>query len=197
MLILGRMKRRDPASANEADIAAKRAFALSLRKQGHSYEKIGQLLGTQFKHTTHTGESGFTAMYASKLVHEAIREIYKEDAKDMITLECERLDELQLEALRVLQTEHVTLSNGAVVRVHLRDEKGNMIMDPETGLPKSAPIRDDGPVLAAIDRLVKISETRRKLLGLDKPVKVASTNPSGDKAATPFQIVASSDDLKL
>ena len=197
MLILCRMKRRDPASVNESDVAAKRAFALSLRKQGHSYEKIGQLLGTQFPHTVHKDETTFSAVYASKLVHEAIKDIYREDAKDMIALECERLDEWQMEAIRVLQTEHVTLSNGAVVRVHVRDEKGNMVMDPETGLPKSVPIRDDAPVLAAIDRLVKISETRRKLLGLDKPTKVASTNPNGDKAATPFQMVVSPTDAKL
>jgi hypothetical protein len=31
---------------------------------------------------------------------------------------------------------------------------------------------DDGPVLSAIDRLVRISESRRKLLGLDQPAKM-------------------------
>ena len=35
--------------------------------------------------------------------------------------------------------------------------------------------------LGAVDRLIKISESRRKLLGLDAPMKIAPTNPEGDK----------------
>jgi hypothetical protein len=35
-------------------------------------------------------------------------------------------------------------------------------------------LADDAPVLNAVDRLVKISESRRKLLGLDAPAKVQS-----------------------
>ncbi len=33
------------------------------------------------------------------------------------------------------------------------------------------PLRDRAPVLAAIDRLLKIEERRAKLLGLDAPVR--------------------------
>lgn len=35
----------------------------------------------------------------------------------------------------------------------------------------------------AIDRWVKLSESRRRLLGLDAPTKVAPTNPAGDGPA--------------
>ncbi len=41
----------------------------------------------------------------------------------------------------------------------------------------------DGMRLAAIDRLLRISESRRKLLGLDAPAKTAFTNPDGTPAA--------------
>jgi hypothetical protein len=34
-----------------------------------------------------------------------------------------------------------------------------------------APLLDDAPVLAAVDRLLKVQERRAKLLGLDVPVK--------------------------
>ena len=45
--------------------------------------------------------------------------------------------------------------------------------DPDTGEAK--PLLDDGPKLAAIDRLVKIRESYRRLFGLDRPVKVDAT----------------------
>jgi hypothetical protein len=35
-----------------------------------------------------------------------------------------------------------------------------------------APLRDDGPTLAAIGQLVRLGESRRRLLGLDAPAKV-------------------------
>lgn len=41
----------------------------------------------------------------------------------------------------------------------------------------------DATRLAAIDRLLRISESRRKLLGLDAPAKTALTNPDGTPAA--------------
>jgi len=188
-------KQSHKTSTADAYTAEKRAFALALRKQGHSYEAIGRLLGTQFKHLQ--GEETFSAVYASKLVKDAIKDIYREEAKDMIVLECERLDALQLEALQVLQTKHVMISNGAVVRVHVKDEKGNLQFDPSTGLPLSVPLEDDGPKLAAIDRLVKIQESRRKLLGLDKPTKTALTDPDGKKAVAPFQMLLTPDDVKI
>ena len=57
-------------------------------------------------------------------------------------------------ALQILETAHVTVSNGQIVR-----------LDGE-------PLPDDVPVLQAIDRIVKISESLRKLDGIDAPAKV-------------------------
>jgi hypothetical protein len=37
--------------------------------------------------------------------------------------------------------------------------------------PDGEPLRDHGPTLAAIDRLLKIMERRAKLVGLDAPVR--------------------------
>ena len=179
------------------DVATKRSFALQLRRDGYSYEVIGRMLKTQFatKHPR-TGE-GFTAVYASKLVHQAIKDIYREDAKALVTLELERLDAMQLEAIEVLRTEHVLVSGGEIVSTFVRDEHGNVLFDQTTGKPATAPIRDDGPRLAAIDRLLKIQERRSRLLGLDKPTKVANTNPDGDKPAVPYVIVATKEDQAL
>src|SRR5690606_7690573 len=48
------------------------------------------------------------------------------------------------------------------------------IEDENTG--EEVPLLDDGPILAAADRLLKISERRSKMLGLDKPVQAEVTH---------------------
>ncbi|MEU6785914.1 helix-turn-helix domain-containing protein [Nonomuraea angiospora] len=74
-------------------------------------------------------------------------------ADQLRRLELARLDDLQAKAYRVMETTHYVVDKGSVV------------------LWQDEPLVDDGPVLQAIDRLVRISERRAKLLGLDAPVK--------------------------
>ena len=185
-------KRRSttPAAAREAH-AERLAFALNLRKDGHTYAVIGRLLGEQYS------GKGFTDRYAHKLVKEAIKSVYKDDVEDLIRLEIERLDSMYADAVTVLRNQHVVISSGAVVHQYVKGEDGRYVMDAVTGMPLSVPLLDDGPRLAAIDRLLKIQERRSKLLGLDKPTKIAPTNPDGDKPAIPWMIVASKEDLAL
>jgi len=91
----------------------------------------------------------------------ALAALEQASAAEYRTMELERLDTLTVEAARVLSATHPLVSGGKV----LRD------------------VTDDGPKLAAIDRLLRISESRRKLLGLDAPAKTALTNPDGTPAA--------------
>jgi hypothetical protein len=65
-----------------------------------------------------------------------------------------RLEMATEAALQVLENPHVTVSNGQIVRLD------------------GQPLPDDGPVLAAIDRIVKISESLRKLDGVDAATKI-------------------------
>lgn len=67
-------------------------------------------------------------------------------------IELERLDDLWRRALAVLTAQHEVIYQGEA-----------------TGIP------DDGPSLAAIDRLLRISDRRAKLLGLDAPTRVEGT----------------------
>lgn len=181
--------------ANKEDTAEKRARALELRHDGHSYERIGQTLGKEF-HNQKGGDT-FTAVYAQKLVLDGIKTIYRDKAEDLVKLEMGRLDDMQLEVLEVLRATHVVISSGAVVRDFVRNEAGEIVQDMATGLPATTPIVDHGPVLAAVDRLIKIQERRARLLGLDKPTKVSATDPDGKKAAPPWVIVASKEDQTL
>jgi hypothetical protein len=70
------------------------------------------------------------------------------------SLELARLDALQGRTWAVMEREHVTVSHGKIIR----GEDGK-------------PLRDDGPLLAAVDRLLKIAERRARLLGLDAPTR--------------------------
>lgn len=192
--IVRRMAKR---SDRKEDIAERRAFAIALRKTGMSYEKIGHALGEQFRNQKKPDGGEFTAQYASKLVREAIKDIYREKADDLVAIESARLDDMTQEVIAVLRTKHVMVSNGSVVKQLVLDANGAPIFNPTTGLPMAEPILDDGPVLAAIDRLIKIQERRAKLFGLDKPTKVASTDPDGKKSNAPVVIMATPEDAKL
>jgi hypothetical protein len=69
-----------------------------------------------------------------------------------------RLEMATEAALQVLENPHVTVSNGQIVRLD------------------GQPLPDDGPVLAALDRIVKISESLRRLDGVDAASKSEITN---------------------
>ncbi|MFD8667068.1 hypothetical protein ACFV1U_16945 [Streptomyces microflavus] len=125
--------------------AQRDAEAARLRTQGWTYQRIADHLG--FKQRA-------DAYNAVKRVLDAT---VREAGEDIRALELERLDRLEAAANEVLEREHVTVSNGRVVALD------------------GAPLPDDGPVLAAIDRLLKIQERRAKLLGLDAPTKQAIT----------------------
>lgn len=98
-------------------------------------------------------------------------EIKRAPAEEIIQVEVQKLD-MELvrlkyaedAVLKVLEGRHITVNNGRV------------ILDPDT----DQPLDDDGPVLQAVDRLVKIEDARRRnaerrarLLGLDAEQKVS------------------------
>lgn len=134
-------------------------------------------------------------MYAHRLVGEAIKATYRDDAIAVAKLESERLDAMTTEVLNVLRTNHYVVSAGQIMRDYVRDEDGNIKVDAQ-GNAIYAAVLDDGPRLQAIDRLLKIQERRARLLGLDKPTKVASTDVDGKKTA-PWVIVATPEDQAL
>jgi hypothetical protein len=126
------------------DTAERDAAACKLRSTGANYDQIAEQLGF-------TDRSS-----ARRAVERALVAIVAEPAAQLRTLILGRLDLLLGEAWKVLLAEHIVVSQGRVIH------------DPTTG----APMRDHGPVLNAIDRVLRIEDRRCKLLGLDAPVKV-------------------------
>lgn len=129
--------------ARTIDTVRRDTQAAELRAKGWSYQRIADELGWGNKGDAHHA------------VQRILQETVQEAGDDLRTMERERLDRLSAAAWEVLDRQHVTVSNGQIVRLD------------------GTPLPDDGPVLQAIDRLLRISESRRKLDGLDAPSRVS------------------------
>ncbi|MBD9700657.1 hypothetical protein IHE56_00830 [Streptomyces sp. ID01-12c] len=141
--------------------AERDAQAAQLRTQGLTYREIALELGFSDRSN---------ARYA---VYRALQDVIREPAEELLKVELERLDN-QLVRLNYLETAARKVLNAC----HITVNNGHVITHPDTGQP----MEDDGPVLQAIDRLVKIedarnrnAERRAKLTGLDAAVKVDAT----------------------
>lgn len=133
-----------PASrAKRADTAKRRTEAIALRMAGESFESIAAKLG--YSSRSAACQDITRALEQAVVEQSRSLEAYREE-------ELQRLDALLVEAWAVLKRAHVTVSHGRIIKDDF-DE----------------PILDDGPVLAAIDRILKIQERKAKFLGLDAP----------------------------
>ena len=130
-------------------------------------------------------ELGITQGYAYKLYRDAMRQIVEPGVNEVRELELTRLDGMTEECYNILNSELYLVNGGKVVRDVVTDDDGKVILDDEQQ-PKLMRLRDHNIRLAAMDRLLKISERRARLMGLDAPTKTALTDPSGDK---PMELV--------
>src|SRR6266511_625032 len=124
--------------------AERRQRVLELRKAGASYRAIGAQLNIR-EAQAHRDLKAATARLA---------ELERTSAEEYRVIELIRLDDMQLEATRILRATHPLISGGKVLSGFTVDGK-------------AIGLTDDGPKLAAIDRLLKIAERRARLLGLD------------------------------
>lgn len=125
------------------ETAERDARAAQLRADGWTLQQIADELGYADRST------------ARQAIQRALREIVQGPAEALIQQEAARLDSLYEEALDVLNRDHVMVSHGRIVT----DDNGQ-------------PLPDPGPKLAAIDRLVKVRESYRRLFGLDARQKI-------------------------
>lgn len=135
---------------SDAATAARREQCYELRLRGLTIRQIAERVGI-----------------APTTVHGDLRAEIKnrlDPLKDQyLQYELDRLDHMQQAALLVLENPGTVV----VVPVSDVDEEGK----PTVRMVNHV-IVDDRKILGAIDRLVRISESRRKLVGLDAPVKV-------------------------
>lgn len=127
-----------------SDTAERDGNACRMRNLGHSYDEIAAELGF--------GDRGA----ARKAVERAMLLSVQEPAAEQRAMQLAKLDLLLRKAWEVLYARHIVVNQGRVV------------LDPDSG----EPLVDHGPVLAAVNSVLKIEERRSKLLGLDAPVRV-------------------------
>lgn len=147
---------RDPETAKRDAEAAR------FRGRGWTYQRIAD-------------ELRVSRQTAYDAVQRALQDTLAEPAAEARTLELERLDEMHVAVLAVLEREHVTVSQGKVVRRRVGVEVGGdgepKLDDDGKQIPIYEDVLDDAPVLQAVDRLLRIQERRSRLLGLDAPQK--------------------------
>jgi len=126
------------------DTAERDAECAHLRARDYTYQQIADA-------------TGFTSASGARFaVERALARTITEPGEELRRIELMKLDALARAAWKVLEARHYLVSQGRLIRL-------------EDGSP---PLEDDGPVLASIDRLLRISERRSKLLGLDSPVRM-------------------------
>lgn len=134
--------------AQRASIAERRAKLIKYRLAGRPYDDFWQELGYSSRDAA--TKDFCRALEQNIAEQRTSMEVYRE-------AELMRLDQLTLEAVKILATRHLVVAPG-----------GKVVHHPETGQP----LEDDAIRLAAIDRLIKIQDRRAKLLGLDAPQRM-------------------------
>lgn len=143
--------------------AEQAAEAALLRSQGLNYRQIAD-------------RQGCSAGTAYKRVQRAIAAIPMEAVDELRRIECDRLDAVIAKLWDIVHAEHPMVSHGRLIRRQIGwevDSSGVEVLDPLTNerIPVWQTIEDAGPVLSALNGIVRASESKRKLLGLDAPTR--------------------------
>lgn len=155
-----------PGFSSSVEVAARRARVVALRTEHVPYAEIAAELGI--------AEATARKDYERSLDQaEAELAVQRNRA---VAIEVAELNRAARAAWKVLRTKHITVQQGKIVGRFIglaRDDAGQVVYGPDDKpIPLYEEIEDDAPVLAAIDRIVKIAERRARLRGLDAPTKV-------------------------
>lgn len=144
-------------AAQQAERAARRERAVRLSISGMTYDRIAVELGYASKQAAH------------KDVKAALAEALKRQDLAVDELRIKHtllLDEALRVAHRIMNEQHLAHSAGRLVQREVEQPDGSVEL---------VDVVDNGPNLAAADRLIKISESQRKLWGIDAPTKTEAT----------------------
>lgn len=137
---------------NAHDTALRRTALINLVRDGrHTWEHIAQQLG-------YSDRSAACKDY-NRILKARQAEVAA-SLDEIRTAHLEGLQELRRVAVEVMRREHPLVQGGRIVR-DTDDDDGQALYD-------------DGPTLAAIDRIAKIDNQIADLLGLKAPVRVES-----------------------
>ena len=146
----------------EADTLQRRQQLLDLVRDGrYTWEQIANKLG-------YASRGAACADYGR--IVEARRNELVQTLDEQRATQLEGLQEIRRVAVEVMRRDHVHVSGGKIVRTELGVSAGEDGPVYELG----DPLLDDGPTLAAIDRIAKIDAQIAQLLGLNAPTRIES-----------------------
>lgn len=145
-------RRRDGRFVSNPETIERDTQAFNMRSRGCTYSEIA--IALEFT------DEGHVALALRRHVQRRIAP----DIDEHRARADEELDAMQRAVLRVLETTHLKVNDGRVVYYDGTDGSGP---------PKA--LEDDSPVLAAVDRWLKIQDRRAKLFGLDAATKVETS----------------------
>lgn len=173
------------SKSRQALIEERRAKALYLKVRGRSYERIAEI-SREEQWEPRPYESRQAVFKDVQRALEQRQKERQEQGEAYLQQELDKLDAMEEEAWRVLESLHYVVNQGEVVYVYPDEQPGfkkqgwaRPKLDPETraaleskkAAMNKEPLTDNKPVLDALTVLLKIAERRAKLLGLDAPVK--------------------------
>ena len=138
-----KVTRSPMARTRSTETRQRDARALGLRQRGLSYTAIRDELGFSAVSSAHAA------------VRRAIGDCYREAAGEAVQLELERLDDVYRTLYRVMLTRHPAVSSS-----------GKVVVGGD-----GQPMYDDAVNVQAGLAIMRVSESRRKLLGIDAPAR--------------------------
>lgn len=154
--------------------AERRERAVRLSVAGWTYDQIAAELGYSSKQAAHRDVKAALADALKR------QDLAVDELRTKHTL---LLDEALQVAHRIMNQQHAAHSAGRLVQREIEHPDGSVeLID----------VIDNGPNLAAADRLVKISESQRKLWGIDAPTKTESTV----EATIGYQVAVAPEELE-
>jgi len=144
--------------------AARDFEAAGMRVTGRSLQQIADELGYASRGHAHDG------------IMRAFAALPTDEAADARRLDLERIDRLIAKAWDVMERAHVAYSNGQVVRrrtgeYETDDEGFERLDDKGNRIPLYEEVLDDGPLLAAIDRIERLISRREHIIGYAAPAR--------------------------
>lgn len=134
--------------AEDPEALRRDADAFRMKAKGATYDEIAVALGYYDKSHAHAS------------IKRHIATIVPPAAAEYRQVMDAQLDELMRRAVAVMDSKHFAISHGQI------------IYEPGTEFGEDGkPLIDDGPVLSAIDRVLKIQQRRAALWGLDAPAQ--------------------------
>jgi hypothetical protein len=134
--------------AESEEAQTRDAQAFRLRSKGATLDEIAVALGY------------YDRSHVRRQIKKHLETIVPPAANEYRQIMDAQLDELYRRALAVMDTEHFTVSHGQIVYSPGTEFAGDPV-----------PLTDDSPVLAAMDRILKIQQRRAALWGLDAPAQ--------------------------